>query len=880
MPSILSIVIAAIVSVCAARPRFVVVALLAAAAVAGVYAAGHFKMYTQTEELLSPQLPFRVDERNFNAAFNKAEPGMIAVINGATPEIAEDAAARLAAAMTARTDLFQRVQRPDGGGFFAKNGLLFLSTDEVKSTTDELLKAAPLLGPLAQDTSVHGIADSLGVALDGVSKGTAQFSDLDPLIGALNDGFGGAVEGRPGFFSWRTLISGKAASANELRKIVLFDPKRDFSRLKAAAKQSKAIRAAAADLGLTPANGVTLRLTGNAVVADEELSSLSNHIGLIVSLMLAAILLMLWLATKSIRAIFAILVTTFVGLIFAAAFGLAVFGAFNVISVAFIPLFVGLGIDFGIQLAVRFRAEQRADDGARAALIRAARVMGRSLAIAATAISIGFLAFYPTDYVGLSQLGAIAGGGLAMAFFLSVTLLPALIALAPPKGALPETSFAPIAAIDAFVLGKRRTVLTIGGLAALSGLALMPFVTFDFNPLHLRDPKSESISTVRILAADDRLTPYFISVLTPSLAEADAKGEELAKLPEVDHTITISKFIPKDQDEKLAILDDANFGLAAAFQPVSEPITPTDAETVAALADTAQKLRAAAAAVGPQTEKPDPARAAAATMLAGIFDKLAAGAPDLRAKADARVIAPLKIELEQIKASLGADRVTLDNLPAELKADWITADGRARLSIYPKGDASANAVVTKFAKAVQEVVSGAVGSPISIQESGAAVVRAFIIAGVLSFFAISLLLYVTLRRIRDVVITMTPIILTGLLTLGSSVVLGQPLNFANIIALPLLFGIGVAFHIYFVLAWRTGEGHLLQSSLARGVFFSALTTATGFGTLWLSSHPGTSSMGQLLMISLVWTLVSALLFQPALMGAAPAPHKADSKSGH
>ena len=148
-------------------------------------------------------------------------------------------------------------------------------------------------------------------------------------------------------------------------------------------------------------------------------------------------------------------------------------------------------------------------------------------------------------------------------------------------------------------------------------------------------------------------------------------------------------------------------------------------------------------------------------------------------------------------------------------------------------------------------------------------VRAFTEAGTLSFIAITVLLLVVLRRVRDVAITMAPIVLTGFLTLGSCVAIGQPLNFANIIALPLLFGIGVAFHIYFVMSWRAGGSHLLTSSLARAIFFSALTTATGFGSLWASSHPGTASMGKLLMISLVWTLVSALLFQPALMGAPP-----------
>ena len=129
-----------------------------------------------------------------------------------------------------------------------------------------------------------------------------------------------------------------------------------------------------------------------------------------------------------------------------------------------------------------------------------------------------------------------------------------------------------------------------------------------------------------------------------------------------------------------------------------------------------------------------------------------------------------------------------------------------------------------------------------------------------------------LRRLRDVLLTILPVIASGLLTLGACVVLGEALNFANIIALPLLFGIGVAFNIYYVMAWRHGETALLSSSLTRAIVFSALTTATGFGSLWLSTHPGTASMGRLLMISLACVLLVILLLQPALL-ARPAAGK-------
>ena len=209
-------------------------------------------------------------------------------------------------------------------------------------------------------------------------------------------------------------------------------------------------------------------------------------------------------------------------------------------------------------------------------------------------------------------------------------------------------------------------------------------------------------------------------------------------------------------------------------------------------------------------------------------------------------------------------------LPADLVADWVTADGRARVQAFPSGNPNDDENLRRFAEAVQAVAPDATGTPISIRGAGGSIVEAFIQAGVLSFLAVTALLAVALRRVRDVALAMLPVLLSGLLTLATCTALDLPLNFANIIALPLLFGIGVAFNIYFVMAWRAGETDLLQSSLTRAVVFSALTTATAFGALWLSSHPGTASMGRLLMISLGWELLVTLLIRPALLARPPA----------
>ena len=195
------------------------------------------------------------------------------------------------------------------------------------------------------------------------------------------------------------------------------------------------------------------------------------------------------------------------------------------------------------------------------------------------------------------------------------------------------------------------------------------------------------------------------------------------------------------------------------------------------------------------------------------------------------------------------------------------------MEVAPRGDKNDNDNLRRFTDAVRKIAPEASGAPISILESGDTVVRAFVEAGIMALISISLLLWLALRRIGDVALTLAPLLLAGVMTMEICVLIDLPLNFANIIALPLLLGLGVAFKIYYVMAWRAGSAHLLQTSLTRAIFFSAMTTATAFGSLWMSNHPGTSSMGKLLALSLATTLCAAVFFQPALMGP---PRKAEA----
>jgi hopanoid biosynthesis associated RND transporter like protein HpnN len=854
--------IARLVALCADRAWLVLALGLLLGAVAAFYVVTHFAMTTDTAQLLSSKLPWRQREIAFDHAFPPDGSRIVIVVDGKTPELAEAGAAALAARLTAQPNLFHAVRRPDAGPFWSHSGLLFASTADVHANMDQLIKAQPFLGPVAADPSLRGLMGTLTTALQGVTSGQAALDDLRAPIARLGDTLESLRAGKPTFFSWRTLITGGAPDRHELRHIILVDPSLDFAKLEAGKAPTAAIREAAKTLNLDAEHGVTVRLTGPVPLEDEELATLADRAVLIAVLAASAILLMLWLAVRSARLIGSIFVTTLIGLASAAAVGLLIFHRFNPISVAFIPLFVGLGIDFGIQFSVRYRAELSEGATVREAIVGSGRGMGRALTLAATAIAAGFLAFAPTDYHGVSQLGVIAGLGMFIALALNLTVLPALISLARPPGAPEQGTDPRLSRIDDFVLGHRRLVVGCGVGAAVVSAALMPLLHFDFNPIHLRSPKTESVATLLDLMKDPDQSSNTAEAIRPNLAAADQLAARARALPQVSSVRTLSSFVPADQPDKIAAIADAATLLDFTLNPIAVAPPPSDAEVVDSLNQTAAALRQAA--VGPGAAAGDARR------LAGDLDWLAKANPAARAQAAHIIIPGLAVLLDQMRATLQPLPVTIDALPPDLVRDWRAPDGRARISIIPKGDSNDNAVATRFVEAVRKVAPDASGPLVGIHEGGATVVRAFTEAGVLSFIAITILLLIVLRRVRDVAITMAPIVLTGLLTMGSCVVIGQPLNFANIIALPLLFGIGVAFHIYFVMSWRSGGEHLLTSSLARAVFFSALTTATGFGSLWASSHPGTASMGKLLMISLVWTLVSALLFQPALMGDPPA----------
>ncbi|WP_147160906.1 MMPL family transporter [Novosphingobium sediminis] len=854
---------ASLVTVSLRRPWLtLVIALVVTLAALGI-AAQRIEITTDTSQLISPDVAWRVEERRMEAAFPQLRDVMLVVIDGKTPELAEDAATRLSTALSEDKASFRRITRPDGGDFLAREGLLFGSTADVRSTTKAMIDAQPLLGPLAADPSLRGVTSSLSTMIDGVNRGEVTLARIDKPVSALSKAIDGSLSGQNPAFSWQELFdTGSGGLTLPKRRLILAQPVLDHAALMAGENAAGAVQRAAQALKLDEAHGVRVRLTGEVPLADEEFATLQENIGAVAMVMVGAMLLTLWLATRSVKLVAAIMGAIVAGLIVTAAVGLLAVGRFNLISVAFIPLFVGLGVDFGIQICVRFNAEQADSKDPTEALRKAASALGAPLSLAAGAIFVGFGAFLPTAYIGITELGVIAGLGMIIALIANLTLLPALIVLLRPADPRHDVGFPQLAPIDRLLESKRRWVLWSFAVAMGLSIAALPWVRFDFNPLHLRDPEAPAMRTLSDLTQDPDRTPNTIDVLARNPAEAQALAAKLERLPEVSHVVSLGTFIPSDQDAKLALIQDASLLLDLTLTPFDIMPAPSDAEMTAAIAETQAKLAPVLAA------HPGP-NAAAARRLAGSLDRLAKATPEKRAAVDHMLAEPLGVMLGQMRLALQAEPITRESLPPDMIRDWESPDGLSRLQVFPRGDARDNDVLRRFRDAVAKVTPAISGLPVATQAAASTVAFAFVEAGIIAFVLVSALLFLVLRSVREVAFTLAPVILSIFLTLGSCLVIGQPINFANIIAFPLLFGVGVAFHIYFVMAWSVGARNLLQSSLARAVMFSALATGTAFGSLWLSTHPGTASMGKILMISLIWTLICALIFEPALLGPSP-----------
>ncbi|MEX2482901.1 MAG: MMPL family transporter, partial [Gammaproteobacteria bacterium] len=661
--------------------------------------------------------------------------------------------------------------------------------------------------------------------------------------------------------SWANMLGGNAI---DLPQQVVFtvQPHLDYGNLLPATDAIGALRARVAEFGYDDHPDVSVRLTGGAALGYDELRSVVRGAERAAMLALVLVAACLIIGLRSLSLVIATLLALVVGLVLTASFATLAVGTLNMISVAFAVLYVGLGVDFAIHLCLRYRelAGARLQE---AAMLAAARHVGVSLALCALTTAIAFFAFIPTSYRGVAELGLISGVGIIIGLVVSLTLLPAVLrALPAPR---PPRRSASARLLQTTGRMRNKHILIVAAICAIAALFALPYARFDHNPLHLNDPFAESITTLQDLDDDDSMD--FIAAIAPDQGAAATLSARLTALPTVAEVITIDDLVPEAQDEKLALIDDMRFTLGDVLEPAAPtPLSPGVAGP--ALVELALAI---------DDIPPDHALAATFTSLGATVQRLRAmldGLPTAAALEQQVALERMLMhhfpdQLERLRRGLEAERITQDALPEPLLRRWVTEGGRYRLEIRPRDDTGSSQALARFVDEVRGVLGASVtGTPVINIEAGRAVTVAFYEAFAAAGVLITALLFCVLRRLREVAVVLTPLLLAGLLTTAINIALGIPFNFANIIALPLLLGIGVDSALHILHRYKTtgqDDAPLLATSSARAVLFSALTSAASFGNLAVSDHAGTASMGIMLTVGLSMTLLCTLVVLPALL---------------
>lgn len=836
----------------AAAPRRALLALVSLCLLAAIAATG-LRVDSDSSKMLSPDLPFQARANALNAAFPDLKRAIVVVVQAETADDADAALSALANRLAARSDVVASVFAPSIDPFFQSHGFLYGDAAAVERRLTALSSSANMIAALRAAPTLEGFFQMLAEAAALSAEGGGDPAALDPLLRETAAVIERLSAGAPRAFDWGGALSGAEPTGRAVVRAMSVQPVLDFTRLNPAKAALAAVSAEIAALPPEIRGAVEIGVTGDPALRADELRSVTQNLALSLGLSLAAVAMLLRLAFRSKgRALlaFAALCAT---LVLTAGAAAVLTNPLNLVSVAFVVLMVGLGIDYAIHLMFHIEEARRAGAETVPALVRAGRAVGGPLALSVATTAASFLAFTTTDFVGMAQLGLIGGVGVAIALATAATAIPAAVAIWPrlAVGGAPR----PVATVTltagaaTLLRGARRLAPAAALIAAVGAAALAVQARFDADPMNLRPAAAPSVAAYQTLAMSGGATPLRLSVLADTPAAAAAAAERLSAAPEVRAAAWLGDLTPADQAEKLMLFDIAYPGIEYA---VSGPPVSLRAESHAP-SDLAALLRE-------RVGTPAAARLALAIDGADLAD------PATRAALEQAVFRHFPRFIGRIEAMLAADAVTPDMLPAALIARYRSETGLYRVDVTPAGDAGDPTMRQAFIAAVSAAAPEAAGGALQIEAAGATVASSILQATALSFAATAVFAFAWLRAIGPVVAIIAPLCVAGVMTAAASAALDLPFNYANVIVLPLMIGIGVDSGVHLAMrgAALGRRVSLLDTTTPRAVVYSALTTMAAFGALGLSEHRGTASMGLMLMIGVGSALFAVLLLTPPL----------------
>ncbi len=834
------------------KKRLYLIIAFTALAIASLFSIkNNLSFSTSTSDMLSEELSWRQLDIEYEKIFPQFIDNVLIVIEAESPDLASDTAYNIYESLKTNQKFLKDIYYPKILPYLKKSSFLFLEYNELQDLSDRLASIQPFLGTLLEDRSLRGLFKMIGNAID--AKKDNENIDINPILREINRAF----NEKNYSVSWQRLMDPHYENKKVFREFIELQINDEEDELLPNKNTIEKIRSIVNSYN---SSSVNIRLTGGEVLAYEELKSVSNANvkAIILSIILVGIIL--YFGLGSLRLVFACLTTLLLGLIITTAFASITIGELNLISIAFAVLYIGLGIDFAIHMALRFKEESNISSKFFDAFKRTIKYISKPLVLCAVTTSIGFYAFIPTNYRGVAELGWIAGSGMIISLILTFTLLPALLTYIPKhkfenKINLSENNF--FKALSALPYKYTKSIL-IASLILVIFLSLqINKISFDNNRLNLQDPKNESVQTYKELLKSSKTSPWEAILITESNSANNAK-QEIEKLSLVDKVISIDDFFPKDQDDKLMIIDEMNLMLGQLTINSHIP-NITNSERLDVIQKFEEKL---------SENSVDTLDKELRLLKNNLLLLLEKDTKNLNLEEiENQLLGNLLGRIMALSDALNAEKISLNEIPREIYQRWVN-NNKYRLKILPKDDLNNNDSMKKFVVQLQKYNKSVVGSPIINVEAGNAVVNAFQTALIYAFIVITLLLILLMRAKYNFIIILASVSVGCVFTFGFMILFNIPLNFANIIGLPLLLGIGVDSGIHiterFYEEKESGTSIYMTSSM-RGVVISTLTTVFSIGNLAFSSHQGTASMGLLLSLGLISMMIATMIILPSFL---------------
>lgn len=815
-------------------------------------------------------------------------------------------AARLAQEPQHIADVFSRIDTSSLDG----KKLLYLSVAELADLQRNLEDAQPVLRDLLAQPGLNTLLDAINTQASaaavsylvddflglGEDAESAEFSDAQlDFLSALLAEIGRALDGAAYDAPWASLFGGQGSFdddgflVSENRRFLFCmvkaneDAAAGFNELQ---DSIATIRTAIADLA-PEFPGLSAGVTGTKALGNDEMLSAQHDTAVATFVSLTGIALLYVLFFRRVRHPICIVTALLVGLSWTLGFVALTVGHLTIITVFIAPMLLGLADDFGVHFMTRYEEERiKGHDPASAVTVVFEQTVPSILAGACTT-SLAFFAVVLADFRGVQELGIISGSGVLLCVVAVLSFLPAAVLTLDAVRPWRAVSHDRTALHQAFIrLGTgverhRRGVLALAGLTGAACLVAVPAVSFDYNLLNLQARGTESVDWEHRIIENSHRSSWNALATAATPDATSAKARTFAALPSVDRVESIAALVPEQQDERMEALTRLRPLIADLPQPVDAP-QPVEIDR---LLTTLDKLR-----LKIRDESDDDSSPGEVSRLRETRAHLQAVREALTAlpaaEAESRLAGFQRDLFEDFAATWSllrnnldpAGPITLDDVPASLRERFVSRDGgRFLLQIYPKEDIWEREPLTAFITELRRVDPDVSGSPVIGYESIGAMKDGYVEAAWYALLAILIVTYAALRRVGDALLAVLPLGLGMVWTAGLMWLTGVEFNLANMVAAPLIIGIGVenGIHLVHRCRQRTAEGFrspaaaLIAGSTGQAVVLFSLTTMVGFGSLMVAGYYGIFSIGLLLSLAVGSVLVASIVVLPLLLCPAP-----------